>query len=174
MKNLSTISLFIFGVVVASIMTAGLVFYQNGKDSNQVAGNQTGSLVKGTVDQLTASGKTLTLNMAEISKHNKSTSCWLLISGKVYDITGYFGSHPGGNSAMSATCGKDATAAYMTKDPYATTSGSRSSHSGGAQSLLANYFIGNLNQTIGTQNITQTNSVVSPTSNRNDNEGWDD
>lgn len=166
MKNLSTISLFIFGVVVTSIMTAGLVFYQNGKDSNKVAGTQTGSLVKNTVSQLTASGKTLTLNMSEISKHNKSSDCWLLISGKVYDITGYFGSHPGGNGTMSATCGKDATDAYMTKDPYANTTSGGSNHSSRARSLLNDYYIGDFNSKIGAQNnkTTTTSNSSSNTS----------
>jgi cytochrome b involved in lipid metabolism len=156
--------LFIFGVVVTSIMTAGLVFYQNGKDNNQVNGTQAGSLVKGTVNQLTASGKTITLNMAEISQHNKTSNCWLLISGKVYDITGYFGSHPGGNSTMSATCGKDATAAYTTKDPYANSTSGGSNHSSGARGLLTDYYIGDFNSTIGAQ-TNKTATTLSSSSN---------
>jgi len=165
MKKLSTISLFIFGVVVISIMVAGLVFYQKKKD-NQVAG----SLVVETVNKLSFSGQT-TLSTAEISKHNRTNDCWLLINSKVYDITSYFGSHPGGNSKMLATCGKDATNAYMTQDPYATKSGNRSAHSSNAVNMLNDYYIGDLGQSIGQQKITQTNSIVTSVAN---NYGEDD
>ncbi len=159
MKKLSTISLFIFGVIVTAILVAGLVFYQNKKD-NQVANNQTSVVAQDLINQITSSGKTLILDMSEISKHNKQSDCWLLINGKVYNITSYFGSHPGGNSTMSATCGKDATSAYATKDPYAKNTKGGQSHSSGAKNLLGDYYIGDLNQTIGVQN--QKNNI--PTS----------
>jgi cytochrome b involved in lipid metabolism len=113
------------------------------------------------------------LDITEIAKHNKSSDCWYLISGKVYNITSFFGSHPGGDRAMAPSCGKDATAAYKTKDPYATSSSGRSAHSSNAVSMLANYYIGDLNQTIGQQKITNTNIVTAPITSRNVGE-WDD
>jgi len=170
MKKLSTISLFIFGVVVTAILTAGLVFYQDNKTSNSgnknliqsaISKNGTSINTTSTVPVFTQNisnnistspvsivKKNLVLNMAEIKKHNNQNDCWMLISGKVYDITSYFGHHPGGNEAMAATCGTDATDAYMTKDPNATSAGSRSAHSSRAQNLLNNYYLGDLNQTI--------------------------
>lgn len=161
MKKLATISLFVFGVIVTAILTAGLVFYQNKKD-DQVVNNQTGSLVQNTINQITSSGKNVILNMEEIAKHNKQTDCWYLISGKVYNITNFFGSHPGGGSAMTPSCGKDATAAYATQDPYATNSKGKSSHSANARNMLNDYYIGDLNQTIGQQKITETNTIITP------------
>lgn len=146
MKKLSTISLFIFGVVVTAILTAGLVFYQNSKSGY---GGEQGSLVAGEINKIISSGKSIILDMTEISKHNKSSDCWMLISGKVYDVTSYFGSHPGGNSTMSPTCGTDATAAYATMDPYAKTSGSRVAHSSDAKNALDSYYLGDFNQTLG-------------------------
>ena len=144
MKKLTTISLFIFFVVVTAILTAGLVFYQNNTNSSSGLINQNTNT---DIAKLASSGVT-TLDLSEIAKHDTSTDCWILISGKVYNITSYFGKHPGGSSTMIATCGKDATAAYKTKDPYAATSGSRTAHSAGAVSLLDQYFVGNLNQKI--------------------------
>jgi cytochrome b involved in lipid metabolism len=173
MKKLSTISLFIFGVVVTAVLVAGLVFYQD-KNNNQVANNQAGILAQDTINQLTATGKSLILNMEEIGKHNKQTDCWMLIDGKVYNITSYFGSHPGGNPKMLATCGEDATAEYATKNPSATSSSGGSSHSSSATGMLANYYIGDLNQTIGAQKITETNTVVAPPSNGEDDDEEDD
>ncbi len=153
MKKISTISLFIFGVVLTSILTAGLVFYQDNKTSKsslfkaKTVQNVTSSTNTSTT-KITPSNKTMTLNMNEISKHNSETDCFMLISGKVYDITSFFGSHPGGNSTMAPTCGTDATNAYMTKDPYATDSTSGRGHSSRAKNMLNDYYIGDLNQTI--------------------------
>jgi cytochrome b involved in lipid metabolism len=86
--------------------------------------------------------------MAEISKHNNSSDCWMLISGKVYDITNFFGSHPGGNRVMAKTCGTNATDAYLTKDPNAKSASGGRNHSSNARSMLTDYYIGNLNQSI--------------------------
>ena len=53
------------------------------------------------------------LSAAEVAKHNTAADCWSVVSGKVYDLTGYGNSHPGGASAISALCGKDATQAFQ-------------------------------------------------------------
>jgi len=166
MKKLSTVSLFIFGVVLTAVLTSGLVFYQNNKNtsSNSSTNTLSENLVKNEINKINPAGGTITLDIAEISKHNKSNDCWMLISGKVYDVTSYFGSHPGGNSTMSPTCGTDATAAYATRDPYAKTSGTRVAHSSKAKSLLENYYLGDLNQVIGESNNKTNPSVVAPKS----------
>ena len=160
----------IFGVIVTATLVAGLVFYQNNKkaSSNSVNTNiiqnaisksgtvmytitpvttqKSGNFITKTTP--TPAKKSLTLNMTEISKHNKESDCWMLISGKVYDITSYFGSHPGGNGTMAATCGTNATDAYMTKDPYATSSGGYSAHSSRAKNLLQDFYLGDFGKTI--------------------------
>ncbi|KAF5200624.1 Cytochrome b5, partial [Thalictrum thalictroides] len=38
--------------------------------------------------------------LAEVSKHNNSKDCWLVINGKVYDVTGFLGDHPGGGEIL--------------------------------------------------------------------------
>lgn len=159
MKTLSTISLFIFGVVVTAILTAGLVFYQNNKGN----GKQ-GVLVQSEINKLTSSGKSITLNMTEIAKHNKRSDCYMLISGNVYDITPFFGSHPGGNATMLATCGTDATDAYVTKDPNATSTRGGQDHSSNARNMLKDYYLGKLNAVIGagvSNNNSSNNNVAS-------------
>lgn len=147
MKKLTTISLFIFGVIVSAIFVAGLVFYQNKKD-NQTLNSQANNLAQKTLNQIKPASGSLVLNMTEIAKHNKSSDCWMLISGKVYNITSYFGSHPGGRSTMTPSCGKDATAAYDTKNPYATSTSGGINHSSRAVDMLNNYYLGDFNQKI--------------------------
>jgi len=53
-----------------------------------------------------------TYTSAQIASHNSGSSCWGVVSKSVYDLTSYVSSHPGGASAISALCGKDATAAF--------------------------------------------------------------
>lgn len=53
------------------------------------------------------------LTATEIAKHNTTSDCWSVVSGNVYDLTGYANSHPGGASAISSLCGKDATQAFQ-------------------------------------------------------------
>ena len=170
MKKLSTISLFIFWAVVTAILVAGLVFYQNGKNNTQVSGSKIDTLTQEKINQLTSTGKSLTLNIAEITKHNKQSDCWMLINGNVYDITSFFGSHPGGNATMAATCGTDATDAYVTKDPNATSTAGGQDHSSRARQMLKDYYLGTLNQVLGgiPSSVTKTNTVSNiPTSTNN-------
>lgn len=49
---------------------------------------------------------------AEVAAHATPASCWTVISGQVYDLTGWINQHPGGKDQITALCGKDATAAF--------------------------------------------------------------
>lgn len=37
-----------------------------------------------------------TINTAELDDHKTEKSCWVTIDGKVYDVTEFLDSHPGG------------------------------------------------------------------------------
>ncbi len=80
-------------------------------------------------------GSRVTLTPEEIAKHGSAGSCWVIISGRVYDLTSYIGIHPGGAGRIIPSCGKDGTTAFATKN-------SGSSHSSFAVSLLDTYYIG--------------------------------
>jgi len=102
-------------------------------DGNITAINQTGS-------------SSLTLTPAEIAKHGSTGSCWVIISGNVYDLTRYISIHPGGAGEIIPYCGKDGTIAFA-----------GASHSSYANSLLNSYFIGDFGATITTTpNLTGT------------------
>ncbi|GAB5370780.1 hypothetical protein AAMO2058_001522500 [Amorphochlora amoebiformis] len=43
----------------------------------------------------------------EVAKHNKDEDVWFIIHGKVYNVTKYLSSHPGGPEIMIENAGKD-------------------------------------------------------------------
>ena len=45
----------------------------------------------------------------EVAQHNNKDDCWIIISGKVYDITEWAPHHPGGAGIARMYAGKDAT-----------------------------------------------------------------
>ncbi|KAH6693742.1 FMN-dependent dehydrogenase-domain-containing protein [Plectosphaerella plurivora] len=52
------------------------------------------------------------LKDSEVAEHDSPESCWVIIHGKVYDMTDFLPDHPGGEQSILKHAGKDATAAY--------------------------------------------------------------
>ncbi|PCH33523.1 hypothetical protein WOLCODRAFT_141673 [Wolfiporia cocos MD-104 SS10] len=50
--------------------------------------------------------------LQEVGQHNTPSSCWVIISNKVYDVTEFLPDHPGGSKIILKYAGRDATAAY--------------------------------------------------------------
>ncbi|KAI1471113.1 FMN-dependent dehydrogenase-domain-containing protein [Daldinia caldariorum] len=55
--------------------------------------------------------------LAEVSRHKTEQSCWMVLHGKVYDITSFVPKHPGGRSILLKNAGKDASAAFDSVHP---------------------------------------------------------
>ena len=72
----------------------------------------------------------------EVSEHDNEDDCWIIINDKVYDVTPYIDSHPGGKGLVEKTAGKDATNAFYVE----------SEHSDTARGLLVKYLIGQIKQ----------------------------
>jgi len=48
----------------------------------------------------------------EVAKHVTKTDCWVILNGKVLDVTSFLSQHPGGELAILTFAGKDATAEF--------------------------------------------------------------
>ena len=81
-----------------------------------------------------------TFTSEEVAKHNSKDDCWLILDGKVYDVTKFIPAHPGGKAILEG-CGKDATMLFETRPM-----GSESSHSARARAIRETYYIGDLKQ----------------------------
>uniref|UniRef100_A0A0N4ZKE5 non-specific serine/threonine protein kinase n=1 Tax=Parastrongyloides trichosuri TaxID=131310 RepID=A0A0N4ZKE5_PARTI len=53
------------------------------------------------------------VTLEELSQHNKPNDCWIILNGKVYDVTEYLEYHPGGVSEITNYAGMDATEAFI-------------------------------------------------------------
>ncbi|KAJ2366952.1 hypothetical protein H4S02_002022 [Coemansia sp. RSA 2611] len=70
--------------------------------------------------RLTTSGEDLRgveglqmLTMEDVAKHNKRDDCWMVICGKVYNVTRYLDFHPGGRGQLMRAAGKDGTKLFL-------------------------------------------------------------
>ncbi|KAF8389912.1 hypothetical protein HHK36_024431 [Tetracentron sinense] len=72
-------------------------------------------------------------SLQEASEHNTKEDCWVVIDGKVYDVTTYLDEHPGGDDVLLAATGKDATDDFED-----------AGHSKSARELMQDYCIGEL------------------------------
>lgn len=47
-----------------------------------------------------------TYSLEEIKKHNNDKSCWIVVHGKVYDVTAFLEEHPGGYDIIITSTGE--------------------------------------------------------------------
>ncbi|ODN87112.1 L-lactate dehydrogenase (cytochrome) [Cryptococcus wingfieldii CBS 7118] len=66
-----------------------------------------------------ASGRGL-IPYIEVNKHNQPDDCWVVIAGKVYDLTEFAENHPGGIAPIHRVAGRDATAIFAPIHPPGT------------------------------------------------------
>lgn len=70
----------------------------------------------------------------QVATHNTSADCWAIVNSKVYNLTSYIASHPGGQAAIAGLCGTNASAAFATKHGATT----------GPNTALAGLYVGAL------------------------------
>jgi len=81
----------------------------------------------------TESGDVKMYTREEVSKHNTDDDVWLILHGKVYNVTKFLEDHPGGPDSLQQNAGTDATDAFENLF-----------HSDKARALLKGFYIGNV------------------------------
>ncbi len=101
-------AIIVIGMIVILVRFGGPENTQWGAPNNPYA--QIPSTTKGTT-ATTTSQKQYT--MADVALHNDGASCWSVVRGNVYDLSGWISAHPGGAGAILSMCGIDATDAFL-------------------------------------------------------------
>ena len=56
-------------------------------------------------------------SLDEIRRHNTATDCWIVIDGKVYDVSKWIKHHPGGLLPLLYSAGQDCSAVFNAFHP---------------------------------------------------------
>jgi cytochrome b involved in lipid metabolism len=138
-KLIFGISLFIAFAFMVALFLAGFVFMGNG-NTNKI--NNSVNIVASNISNVSSpnviSSTGILLDAVEVAKHNSVSDCWMIIHGKVYDLTNFEGVHPGGSYSIVQFCGTDASAGFDMQ------------HSSRQLAKVASYVIGNLGDRIST------------------------
>jgi cytochrome b involved in lipid metabolism len=54
----------------------------------------------------------------EVSEHCTEEDCWMVLDGRVYNVTRYFPFHPGGKKQLMRGAGKDASELFQKHHPW--------------------------------------------------------
>jgi cytochrome b involved in lipid metabolism len=102
-----------------------------------LAGNTGSASINISINNQVAQTGPATYTATDVATHNSQSNCWIIVSGKVYNVTQYIPFHPGGANRIINVCGTDATTAFNTR-------GGSGSHSQNAHNLLAGYYLGDV------------------------------
>merc|ERR1712050_156866 len=56
-------------------------------------------------------------SLEEVAKHCTKDDCWIVLNGKVFDVSGFLKDHPGGSLPIMACAGRDATSDFNLVHP---------------------------------------------------------
>lgn len=59
-----------------------------------------------------------TYTWQDVAKHNTAEDCWVSLNGKVYNITNWMDSHPGGKEILQLVAGRDISIAFDCYHPF--------------------------------------------------------
>jgi len=97
--------------------------------SGSVSSRTVSSARSGRASGVGGGGRLPVYTMGQVAAHNSVDDCWLVVHGKVYDVTAFMQSHPAGVRAILRHAGTDATRDFEF-------------HSAGARKLWKGFLVG--------------------------------
>ncbi|KAG6423029.1 hypothetical protein SASPL_113412 [Salvia splendens] len=73
---------------------------------------------------------------SDVSAHKTSDDCWVIINGKVYNVTSYLDEHPGGDEVILGQAGNDASQEFEDVG-----------HGSAARLMLDEFYVGEVDST---------------------------
>ena len=131
-------ALVILTVLMAVLLIAGCATVEVNDGTTATENDQAPETLDERAEDTEVAAQATTYTLTDVDSHNNADDCWLVIDGKVYDVTDYVASHRGGETILEG-CGREATDLFETRPM-----GSGTPHSADARVLLDGYFIGNL------------------------------
>lgn len=90
-------------------------------------------LMKDTKEESSSDKSSEGISVSDVKLHNSDSDCWVIIHGKVYDVTKYLDDHPGGPEIIMDVAGKDVSGDFED-----------TGHSDDARQQLKDLFIGDV------------------------------
>ncbi|MFC1649538.1 cytochrome b5 domain-containing protein [Patescibacteria group bacterium] len=129
-------------IAVVVVVAVGWFFFgggsspENSNETNTTQNVSGGEESEGDEDTEVMEKEELTMQL--VSTHSAEGDCWIVIDGKVYDVSSFIPKHPG-EEAILEGCGIDATELFETRPM-----GSGTPHSERARGMLEQFYIGDL------------------------------
>ncbi len=121
-------------IVVAVLGLSAVVFFVASDNDSDIANTATANTNTPAPDT-NVNNNTAIYTIAQVAEHDSATDCWMVIQGKVYDVTEFISRHPGG-SVIIRGCGIDATGLFESRPT------DNSPHSLRARDIASQYQIG--------------------------------
>jgi|Deesub1362B_J571_1020462.scaffolds.fasta_scaffold00007_137 hypothetical protein len=124
-------------MVIWTLIFMGLLVLYFAQPESISSENNSRSILAQTASPITNTEKEgIILTLKEVSKHNQSNDCWIIVEDKIYNVTSFLSIHPGGSDAIIPYCGTNATEIFFSK------------HDQGAYETLQQYYIGKIGNVV--------------------------
>jgi hypothetical protein len=101
------------GVAIAAVLSvSGLTYFVGHTGAQATWEKRIGPTASPTPTPTPTDTTGTGITVAQVATHKTASDCWSIINKKVYNLTSYVSSHPGGTAVISAICGKDGTSAF--------------------------------------------------------------